>query len=237
LVLIIAEAALETVPKKFWSHPAVKNYARKRGKSSTEVLLDRCYHHAILREMRNNLKRGRPDIVHFALLEALGSPLNRVGLLETYVHTINDAVIFVDSKVRVPRNYERFVGLIEQLFKFKRVPPTGKVLLKIEHTNLSQFIKKISPSYVLALSRRGTPKTLEKTISKLCDEKRLSVIIGGFPHGTFTQTTLQLANEVVSIDSETLETWTVVSRLIYEYERCISLPEKRLLKNVEKTYF
>jgi len=54
------------------------------------------------------------------------------------------------------------------------------------------------------------------------------VFLGGFPSGHFSEATYKLVNEVVHIDRETLETWTVTSRLIYEFERALSLPEKRL---------
>jgi rRNA small subunit pseudouridine methyltransferase Nep1 len=175
-------------------------------------------------------KRGRPDIVHFALLEALGSPLNKEGLLRIYVHTIDDNVIAVDPTVCLPRNYNRFVTLMEQLFEFGRVPPQPeeKSLLTLKRQKLVQLIRELKPSYVLALSRMGKACTLEETVSKLSREYRPSVIVGGFPHGHFSERTITLANEVASIDPETLETWVVTSRVIYEYERAISLPKKRL---------
>lgn len=229
LVLILAEAAVETVPPQLWRHPAVASYAKERGKTADEVLLDRSYHHSAMRLLgKDGLKRGRPDITHFALLEALGSPLNREGLLETYVHTVAEYMITVNPKVRLPRNYDRFVGLLEQLFKLRRVPPKGEPLLSLEQLSLAQLIKKVSPTHVLAFSRTGKPQTLEKTLANLHAKERLAAIVGGFPHGEFTEATLKLADEVVAIDAEPLETWTVVSRLIYEYEKGSGLPEKRL---------
>ncbi len=58
-------------------------------------ILDRSYHHAAMKDIADSEKRGRPDIAHLCLLEALGSPLNKEGLLRTYVHTYNDYVISV----------------------------------------------------------------------------------------------------------------------------------------------
>jgi rRNA pseudouridine-1189 N-methylase Emg1 (Nep1/Mra1 family) len=84
------------------------------------------------------------------------------------------------------------------------------------------------PSYVVAFSSRGSPNTLENAMAKVSDKERLVVLIGGFPHGHFTETTIKLANEVVRIDPEMLEAWAVTARIIYEYERCIYLPKKRL---------
>jgi rRNA small subunit pseudouridine methyltransferase Nep1 len=228
LILILAESALETVPKGLWGHPAIRRHSKRRGKPPGLVLLDRSYHHSAMKKLRESEKRGRPDIVHFALLEVLGSPLNKERLLQVYVHTNNDCVVTVNSEARLPRNYDRFVGLLEQLFELGRVPSVEQTLLKLERKTLSQLLEETKTDYVMAFSRKGSPETLEKTISRLLAKQRPAVIIGGFPHGHFSETTIRLADEVVCIDSDMLETWTLTSRVIYEYERAISLPKKRL---------
>jgi rRNA small subunit pseudouridine methyltransferase Nep1 len=230
LILILAESALETIPKGLWSHPAIRRHSKRRGKPPGLILLDRSYHHSAMRKLRESEKRGRPDIIHFALLEALGSPLNKERLLQVYVHTNNDYVITANSEARLPRNYDRFVGLLEQLFELGRVPSKGQTLLKLEHKTLSQLLEETKTDYVMAFSRKGSPETLEEAISRLLEKQRPAVIVGGFPHGHFSETTIRLADEVVCIDPEMLETWTLTSRVIYEYERAISLPKKRLKK-------
>jgi len=193
-------------------------------------LLDRSFHHSAMKSLDQNERRGRPDIVHFALLEALGSPLNKEGLLQTLVHTISDCVIAVNPETRLPRNYDRFVNLIQQLFECGRVPPeqTEAALLTLEHKTLPQLIRDIKPSYVLAFSRVGKPFTLEAAVSKLAHEKSPVVIVGGFPHGHFSESTMKMVNETVCIDPDMLEAWTVTSRAIYEFERALGFPEKRL---------
>jgi len=161
-------------------------------------------------------------------LEALGSPLNKEGLLQVYVHTLNDYVITVSPSTRLPRNLNRFVGLMEQLFEFGRVPPKGTALLTLKHQTLAQLFREIKPSYTVAFSRVGRPRTIEETVSELSERKKPAVLIGGFPRGHFSKAALNLADEVVCLDPDTLETWTVTSRVVYEYERALSLPEKRL---------
>jgi rRNA small subunit pseudouridine methyltransferase Nep1 len=230
LILVLAESALETIPKSLWAHPSIQRYARLHGKLPNFVLLDRSYHHEVMKRLEHSEKKGRPDIVHFTLLEALGSPLNKEGLLKVYVHTINDFVITVKPATRLPRNCNRFVSLIEQLFESGKVPPQPKqkALLTLKHQTLPQLIQEINPSYILALSRIGRFRPLEETIAGLCKEKRLMVFVGGFPAGHFSESTVKLADEIVCIDPEMLETWTVTSRLIYEFEQAISLLKKRL---------
>jgi rRNA small subunit pseudouridine methyltransferase Nep1 len=231
LTLILAESALETIPKSLWKHPSIIRYAEKHRKPPEFVLLDRSYHHAEMRTLKDSEKRGRPDIVHFALLEALGSPLNKEGLLQVSVHTLNDYVITIAPETRLPRNYNRFVGLMEQLFEFKKIPPTGNSLLTIKKQNMPQLLQTIKPTHVLAFSRKGNTCTLEDAVSKLSSNEKPVAIIGGFPHGHFSKETSRLVDETVAIDPEMLETWTITSRLIYEYERAILLPRKRLARN------
>lgn len=230
LILVLAECALETIPESLWTHTSIRRYAKVRRKHPRFVLLDRSYHHAAMKRLESSEKRGRPDILHFALLEALGSPLSKEGFLQVYVHTLNDYVIRVNPETRLPRNCNRFVSLIEQLFEFGQIPPKAaeKPLFTLKKQTLQQLIGEIQPSYILALSRIGKPQTIEATISKLIEQKKLAVLVGGFPKGHFSESTAKLANEVVRIDKEMLETWTVVSRVIYEFERGLSLPKKRL---------
>ncbi len=232
LIVIFAESALETVPQRLWNHPSVKNDAQRRGKSPRFILLDRSYHHAAMSDLEEKEKWGRPDVVHFALLESLGSPLNREGLLQVYVHTTGDFVININSKTRLPRNYNRFVGLIEQLFENGRVPREGSALLELKRQTLSQLLHEIEPSYVVAFSRLGTPQNLQKLFSRLSSKEKLVLIIGGFPHSHFSQTTTELAKEIVCLDPEPLETGVVASMILCGYSGAISLAEKRLKRMI-----
>lgn len=230
LTFVLAEAALETVPTELLSHPAVKGHAKRQHKPPYQLLLDRSFHHAAMMQLDNNEKRGRPDITHFVLLEALGSPLNKEGLLRVYVQTNKDYVITINPITRLPRNYSRFTGLVEQLFFQGKVPLKGENLLTLEKKPLPQLLAEINPDYILAFSRVGKTETIEDTVSHLQTKQNLAVIIGGFAHGHFSESTAKLADEVVCVDQEMLEAWTLTSRLIYEYERSMSLPIKRLNK-------
>jgi len=93
---------------------------------------------------------------------------------------------------------------------------------------MRQLINEVNPTRVIAFSRIGSPMTLRDVVAKSSTERRLATMIGGFPKGHFSDETAKLANDVVSIDYEMLEAWTVTSRVIYEYERTISLNEARL---------
>jgi len=228
LVLILAESAVELVPPELTKHPSILKLAKKRGKKPSEILLDRSYHHAAMRSIKDAERRGRPDIVHTTLLELLGTPLNREGLLQIYVHTVDNRVVEIDSNVRLPVNYDRFVGLLEQLYAVGRVPEAGEPLLAIRKQTLSQLLGEIKPSTTVALTTLGEYKDLGRLCEELAKERRPAILIGGFPRGHFSKETLDLADRAVRIDKEALEAWVVASRAVYAYELAIGLPKQRL---------
>ena len=73
--LVLAESSLELVPPELQSHPSVASHAAKLGKKPSEILLDNSWHFAAMKGIQNEIKRGRPDIVHFSILEATTIPL------------------------------------------------------------------------------------------------------------------------------------------------------------------
>lgn len=227
LSLILAESALERVPKPLWSHPSVFKMAERLNKKPGHLLLDRSFHHKAMLRLKDAYRRGRPDIVHFCLLEALGTPLNRENLLRTYVHTIDNYVLYPSSDVRLPRNYDRFTGLIEQLYDSSKILKDDKILLELKRGSLQNIVDEVKPSYIIAFTRMGKSIPLHQTMRGLATQERPVVIIGAFPRGHFSEETRKISNELLSIDPESLEAWTVVSRVIYEYERAINLSEKR----------
>ncbi|WP_456366196.1 16S rRNA methyltransferase [Thermococcus sp.] len=216
LHLILAEAELEPVPPAIASHPAVLRHARRRGKKPTSILLDSTYHHAALRNLPDGDRRGRPDIVHVSLLNALESIANREGLLRVYVHTRNDEVIHIKGETRIPRNYNRFVGLIEDLFS-KGAVPRGLELLRIERMGLRELVEEIEGrTFVMYESGRiMTPRELGEALSR---EEDPVVIVGAFPHGDFRG---EVPGERVSIYGEPLMTWTVVNEVISNFEGAV----------------
>ncbi|MGP3668256.1 MAG: 16S rRNA methyltransferase [Candidatus Bathyarchaeota archaeon] len=228
LNFILVETALETIPAEIQNHPQIKAYAKKVGKKPEKVLLDKSYHYQAMGKLPFKEKRGRPDIVHFTLLEVLGSPLNLEGLIKTYIHTFVNYVIYVNPETRLPKNYNRFVGLIEQLFQVGKIPLEGKTLLTLEKLNIENLIKKLNPSKTFLLTEKGKPLTPTMLAEKLEKENNPIIMVGGFPHGEFKDETLKLADEKVCIDPKPLDTWIVTSRIITTYEAKIKLHEKRL---------
>ncbi len=220
LTILFVETALELVPRDIAGHPSVVRNARRQGKRPEETLLDRSLHHRAMLGLPFAEKRGRPDIIHFCLLEALGSPLNRMGQLKAYIHTHADVAIDVTPDVRVPRDCLRFNGLMERLLVDGQVPPAPeKPLMSAHPASLEEIKAGMKPSRTVALTSHGSRVGLDDLCVKLAAEESPLVFIGAYPHGPMQSETLSHADEAVSIYDEALEAWTVTSRLVYEYEK------------------
>ncbi|MEM0278168.1 16S rRNA methyltransferase [Pyrobaculum sp.] len=181
MILVLAESALELVPREIWSHPAVVADARRRGKKPGEILLDRSRHHPAMAGLLDSRRRGRPDIVHQALLVFQYSLLAARGLGRMYIHTLGDYVISVDPSTRVPKNYNNFVSLVEQLFAAGRVPSEGRPLMEIRRQGLRDLLTELGGRWVV-MHEAGSRIPLVQLGKEVLDSV---VVIGGFPHGDF----------------------------------------------------
>lgn len=228
LLFILAESALELVPKEMVRHRSVSALAKRRGKRPDQLLLDRSYHHDAMKRLPQAFRRGRPDIVHLTLLSILGSPLEREGLMDVFVHTLDDNVIRVNPSARLPKNYERFVGLIEQLYEDKVVPAEGERLLELRQQTLTGLLEELRVDHVVAFGVNGRSHVLRELFADLPRRERIGAIVGGFPKGHLKPENEKLASELVRIDKDSLEAWQVASRIVYEFECAIELAKHRL---------
>jgi rRNA small subunit pseudouridine methyltransferase Nep1 len=159
LNFILAESALELVPREIWKQPAVVSDSRRRERSPGETLLDRSFHHSAMVKLENSEKRGRPDLVHVALLSVTGTPLYLEGDIKVYVHTQGGLVIEVEEKTRIPKSYLRFRGLMEKALVEK--PTQG--LLRVHKMTFPELLKHIRPGEVFGLSVTGRHEGFRET--------------------------------------------------------------------------
>ncbi|MGH9921466.1 MAG: ribosome biogenesis protein, partial [Nitrososphaerales archaeon] len=197
LSLIIAEAALETVPKAIARHSSVVRHAERKGKPAEQILLDRSYHHGAMLKLENAERRGRPDLVHFALLEAMSTPLYRKNLLNVYVHTAANKAILLGENVRLPKSYFRFEGLMEELFNNGKVSSDSSLLMEVTDMRFQDLIGKLRSGKVIGLSRMGARSSAEK-VAKMIDNDTV-IVVGGFPRGHFSITVSSKINYTYSI--------------------------------------
>ena len=217
--LIISESALELVPYELEDHPSVVSHARKLGKHSSEILLDNSWHFAAMKGIKNEIKRGRPDIVHFSILEATTIPLYLENKLNLIVHTIDNKVIRFGKNVHLPKSYHRFQGVIEKLYREKKIISNNEMLLEIKEQTFSELLAEIKPSKIVGFSTEGELSSYEKIAAQISDNS--CIVLGGFQKGHFSDSVQNKITDLYSVGNESFEGHVVTSRILYEYEKTI----------------
>jgi rRNA small subunit pseudouridine methyltransferase Nep1 len=168
-------------------------------------------------------KRGRPDIVHFALMEALATPLFASGRLQVFVHTVDDKIITIARNLRIPKSYFRFEGVMTALLRdgsVKSDGDDGAVLLEMRDGDMEQLVRQVAPEKVVGLSSAGVQSTAQQVASRNVGGDTMFVV-GAFPKGHFSEKTTQLFNCTYSIENMGLEAHVVIARLLYECEKAM----------------
>ena len=216
LNLVIAESALELVPDEIRRSPAVVNDAKRRERDPSKILLDRSLHHAAMVRLKEDYKRGRPDIVFMTLLSVTGTPLYEEGSVKVYVHTRGDVVLEIAERTRLPKSYFRFRNLVEKHLSER----SNSELIRTQEMPLSELLRQVvRADPVIGLSTQGEPRALEELAGELVGKKDPCVVIGGFPHGHFSESTLGELDGLVRIHRVALDAHVVASRLVYEVEK------------------
>ncbi len=219
LRLIIADAELQTVPENMARDQAIRNIAVKNHKKPTEMLLDSNYMHTTIDKYfpGESNRRGRPDIIYIFLEVAMESILNKNKMLDVYVHTRGNYIIHINSETKLPRSYNRFQGLMEDLFKKRSINYNGNELLSMREGAIIPFLKNLDGKTV-ALSPEGTSSSL----STIINQDNLNVIIGGFSQGDYISD-IYGNFPAYKIFNEELTIWSVGMEVISQYERYASL--------------
>jgi rRNA small subunit pseudouridine methyltransferase Nep1 len=233
LTVILLDCALELVPSEISSFKEIQKMASRKGKKPNEILLDQTYHGRAMTKLDNSDRRGRPDIVFHSLVTLLETPLCKEGLLQVYIHLQDGRIIEMRPDVRLPRNYDRFVGLIEQLLILGRVPSEGESLLQISKLTLSSLLSKLKAGHsdikaILAIE--GGEKTGIQGLKELLPaDSSVPVIvgIGAFPHGDFSGEIIQLFDTHLELDKEVMMAWHVCAEVLWVYSERIEVIHRR----------
>lgn len=217
LNIIIADAELELVPKELWSFPDAVSYSKRRTKKLSEVLLDSNYMHRAIESVfpGESTRRGRPDIIHTLLLSCQESILNKAGMLRIFVHTRDNKVIIVNWQTRIPRSFNRFAGLIEDLFNKKIIQNNDLILLEMIDSTIREFIASRGLRNIRIFSPDDRISSISDAVGS---QDETTLIIGGFSEGKFRSDLNGLGNRY-SIYPEELTIWTVAMEAICTYER------------------
>ncbi|ACV24618.1 16S rRNA (pseudouridine(914)-N(1))-methyltransferase Nep1 [Methanocaldococcus fervens] len=197
--IILAKSALELIPEE------IKNKIKK-SRVYKYGILDSNYHYKAMKYLKDREMRGRPDIIHISLLNILDSPINHEKKLNIYIHTYDDKVLKINQKTRLPRNYFRFLGVMEKVLKGEKNP-----LIKMEEKTLEDLLNEINAKKIALMTKKGrltNPKYLKEFDT---------FIIGGFPYGKLNINKEKVSGEVeeLSIYDKGLMAWTVCGIICY----------------------
>lgn len=233
LHMILLECALELVPSEISAMKQVQKLAARRGKKTTELLLDQSYHGREMTRLEDGLQRGRPDIVFHSLMSLLETPLCKSGNLTIHLHLQDGRIIEVNPEVRLPRNYERFVGLIEQLFAKGQVPVEGTPLMHVTKKTLPALISDLKKNDSDALSilavENGARTSIDSLQSKFPLDVSVPVIVGvgAFPHGDFSDELKEQFDTHLELDKEVMMAWHVCAEILWMYSARIGVVQGR----------
>lgn len=216
LILILVECGLELIPKHIRDHPAVKKNLSSRIYSSQ--ILDNSLHLSAMKNLKNKEKRGRPDIIHSCLLNALGSPLNKNRNLIIYIHTINNKIFEFNAEIRIARNYSRFKGLMAKLLIDGSIEIDNLKLITPFKGNLNKLISTFENPEVYILTSKGKLINNFKDLFIEAIDKNYVVIIGGFQKSNFSKDILNISKNLISISKYSLDAWLATNRIITYYE-------------------
>lgn len=175
-----------------------------------------------MKRLPDSLKRGRPDIAHFALMEALSTPLFMNMMLKVYVHTINDKIIAIADNLRIPKSYFRFERLMVSLFRDNVIKSNeGTILMELSDGTFADLIDMIKPNMVIGLSTVGVQSKAQKVAENARSVDHSSLVIGGFAKGHFSENVTKSLGPTYSISNLALETHVVIARILYECEKVL----------------
>ncbi|NOR39338.1 MAG: 16S rRNA methyltransferase [Candidatus Thorarchaeota archaeon] len=229
LHVILLECAIELVPRELTSLKEIQANARRRRKKPGQLMLDQTHHGRAMTRLDGKEQRGRPDITFLSLLSILETPLCKAGLLTVHLHLLDGRVIEINPDVRLPRNYDRFIGLFEQLLMNGRIPPEGEPLAKIIDTSLPDLIRDLaagsSESLVLLAIEGGTKTSAESLRNILPQDSSVHVIlgVGAFPHGDMPDSVRDLFSTHLELDKEVMMAWHVCAEVLWAYSSRVGI--------------
>ena len=218
LTILLVDTELELIPTDMLEDYSIRVHAKKRKKAAQKIILDSNYMHSAIERYYpgESNRRGRPDILYHFLMVVMDSILNKKGEMRVFVHTRGDKIIEVSPEVRLPKSYNRFVGVMEDLFEKGTIKTGETTLLRLIDGNLSRLMEISGGRNARILAPKGKREKISSVLQK--GELNQTVIIGGFSEGDFRSDVYALG-EALSIYDEELTIWSVAMEVIAQYER------------------
>lgn len=217
LRILLAQAELELVPEAVWGHPNIRKAVKLAGRKAGELLLDQNGHQHACRQLEDGARRGRPDIVQYTLLSLLESPLCKQGGLEVAIHTRHNQLIRIRPDTRLPRGEGRFQGLMSKVLLTGASQDGKDPLVHIEaECQPAEALERFGRGPVLRLDEGGET-IAPRALRERAVHDKLTLVLGAYPSGGWSDTWQQAAPETASIFPEPLNAWAVAAECVAGY--------------------
>uniref|UniRef100_A0A803LNN4 Uncharacterized protein n=1 Tax=Chenopodium quinoa TaxID=63459 RepID=A0A803LNN4_CHEQI len=120
-----------------------------------------------------------------ALLMILDSPLNKVGRIRSvYVKTEKGVLFEVKPRVRIPRTYKRFAGIMLQLLQKLSISAAGKrdKLFRVDKNPVTQYLPLNSRKIGFSFSSEKLVD-IQKYVDVVKDDSNFVFVVGAMAHG------------------------------------------------------
>jgi rRNA small subunit pseudouridine methyltransferase Nep1 len=221
--VILADAQLELIPAKLHGAPSVKRRARERRRPPGDLLLDQALDHKHMKNLPNAERRGRPDIVHFALLLLQDSLLAQKKQLRVLIHTRDDALVRVRSDLRPPRSQVTSYQLFEDLLRQGRVPSQAPLLTLETGWPLARVVAQEAKGPVIVLDETGAPArtAMFETLARASPD--LTLVLGAFPRGPWREP--PRADHLLRVAEGGVSAWTALVPVLAGFEDSLAAPK------------
>lgn len=210
LRVILADAQLELVPPEAAGHPSVRKQANLIGKAPGRLLLDANQHQGAMKGLPEAARRGRPDIVQYSLLALMESPAHKARDVEVCIHTLHGQWIRIKPETRLPRGEARFHGVFAKVLTEGATQDKDPLVWSEGKATPAEVLSGFAKGPVVRLDPEGRAATFDE-LPGMAHDGELTVVVGGFAHGTFSQAWQEAVPDPVSLWSEPLCAWAVLA--------------------------
>lgn len=216
LRILIANAQLELVPPEICGHPSIRRMSQFLGKKGATFILDQNQHRPAMKGIEDEAIRGRPDLLHYTLLNILEGPMAREGRVEVAVHTREGHFLRFRKDTRLPRGESRFHGVMSRVLRLGASQDKDPLVWVESTCGAKKALESFAKGPVIRLDAGG--KALDPmTLAKQSNHGELTIVIGGFAHGGFPQEWIDLVPTTASLYGEELNAWTVAAEVVAGY--------------------
>ncbi len=208
LHVLLAEAELELIPKEIQDHHAVLSHAKRVERPTGSLLLDQNVHKPAMKELEDTARRGRPDITHHCLLHLLEHPLSKTNHLQVAVHTRHGDLLQFHHETRLPRGEVRFQGVMSKVLREKPDQKASPLVWHGGRLKPQQALQQFGEGPVVRLDEGGTKLSPLQLVDRAVDGN-LTVVLGAYSKGGWSDAWTKAAPETASIWPEALNAWVV----------------------------